>query len=57
MACGWLKDKFGVPWQIVPTCLTELMSGDQESINRCMQALWGMVKLDIAALKTAKAGE
>ena len=56
MACGWLTDRFGVAWQIQPTCLPELMSGDQDGVNRCMQALWGMVKLDIAALKAAKAG-
>ena len=49
--CGWLKDKFGVSWQIVPTVLPELMSGPRAS--KVMQALMQMSKLDIAALKLA----
>ncbi len=52
--CGWLKDKYGLAWQIVPKMFGELMAkGDQERNNRMMQALMGMVKLDIAALKKA----
>ncbi len=52
--CGWLEDKFGVSWQIVPTIFGELMgTGDAEKTNRMMQALMGMVKLDIAGLKRA----
>ncbi|MFC4222486.1 VOC family protein [Lysinibacter cavernae] len=52
--CGWLKDKFGVSWQIVPPILGELMSGpDAERAGRVMQAMLGMKKLDIEALTNA----
>ena len=52
--CGWLKDKFGVSWQIVPDALGELMSGkDTAKSERVMQAMLGMVKLDIKKLKQA----
>jgi predicted 3-demethylubiquinone-9 3-methyltransferase (glyoxalase superfamily) len=55
--CGWLKDRFGVSWQIVPTELNELLQGrDAERSNRVMQALMQMVKLDIEKLKTAYLG-
>ncbi len=52
-ACGWLRDRFGLSWQIVPAVLSELMTGDAETSSRVVQALWGMVKLDIAALRRA----
>lgn len=56
--CGWLKDKFGVTWQIVPTALGELMrQGDAVKSRRMMHALLQMKKLDIAALKEAYNGE
>lgn len=52
--CGWLKDKFGVSWQIVPAILSELMtSKDAAASGRVMAALMQMVKLDIAKLKSA----
>ena len=51
--CGWLRDRFGVSWQIVPEILPELMAGDAKKSNRVMQAWWGMEKLDIEALKQA----
>jgi predicted 3-demethylubiquinone-9 3-methyltransferase (glyoxalase superfamily) len=51
--CGWLKDKFGVSWQIVPDLLDELMSGDPAKSQRVMQALLQMKKLDIKKLKEA----
>lgn len=52
--CGWLKDKFGLSWQIVPTRLAELMkSADTEKSGRVMQALMQMVKIDIAGLQAA----
>lgn len=52
--CGWLKDKFGLSWQIVPTILGELMGGpDPARSQRVMQALLQMSKLDIAGLKRA----
>jgi predicted 3-demethylubiquinone-9 3-methyltransferase (glyoxalase superfamily) len=53
--CGWLKDRFGLSWQIVPSILPELMK-DPESGDRVMKALLQMVKLDVAKLKEA-AGE
>ena len=55
--CGWLKDKFGLSWQIVPAKLGEWMqSGDPARSQRVMQALMPMVKLDIAALQRAYDG-
>ena len=55
--CGWLKDRFGVSWQIVPTALGEMLSDpDRDKANRAMQAMLQMHKLDIAALKQAYEG-
>ncbi len=54
--CGWLKDKFGFSWQIVPTALGKLMS-DPKKANRVMQALLQMKKLDIAKLEAAGEGK
>jgi predicted 3-demethylubiquinone-9 3-methyltransferase (glyoxalase superfamily) len=52
--CGWLTDKFGVSWQIVPTILGDLMSGkDAKKSAKAMQALLQMNKLDFAALQQA----
>lgn len=52
--CGWLQDKYGVSWQIVPTVLGELMSSKEpEQGKRVMAAMLKMVKLDIAKLKVA----
>lgn len=51
--CGWLKDRFGLFWQVVPTDLPRFMSGDAARINRVMQAVLQMKKLDIAALQRA----
>jgi predicted 3-demethylubiquinone-9 3-methyltransferase (glyoxalase superfamily) len=50
--CGWLKDKFGLSWQIVPTILGQLMS-DPEKAPRVMQAFMQMKKFDIEKLKQA----
>lgn len=52
--CGWLKDRFGLSWQIIPTALMELM-GDKnpQKAQKVMQAMLGMKKIDIAALKRA----
>jgi predicted 3-demethylubiquinone-9 3-methyltransferase (glyoxalase superfamily) len=56
-ACGWLKDKFGISWQIVPRQMAEWQrSGSAEQVQRMMQAMMGMVKLDIAALEAAFEG-
>jgi predicted 3-demethylubiquinone-9 3-methyltransferase (glyoxalase superfamily) len=56
--CGWLKDKFGVSWQIVPTIVSELMTDEAPAKrDRVMAAVLKMVKPDIAAMKTAAAGK
>ena len=56
--CGWLKDKYGLSWQVVPTVLDELISDpDQAKAQRAMQAMLGMVKLDIAELRRAFDGQ
>lgn len=55
--CGWLRDKYGLSWQIVPRVLVEMLSDpDAAKINRMMQALMQMVKLDIEKLKEAFSG-
>ena len=54
--CGWLKDKFGLSWQIVPTALTQLLSNpDPAKSERIMKAMLTMKKLDIRALEQAGA--
>ena len=56
--CGWLKDKYGLSWQITPTILPELLQDkDPEKANRVMQAMMKMVKIDIETLKRAAGGE
>lgn len=55
--CGWLKDPFGVSWQIVPTCLGDYMKGPVEAVNRVTQAFLAMKKFDISALEKAYKGE
>jgi predicted 3-demethylubiquinone-9 3-methyltransferase (glyoxalase superfamily) len=55
--CGWLKDRFGVSWQVVPDALVRMEgTGSREQIGRMMQALMGMSKLNVAALEAAFAG-
>jgi predicted 3-demethylubiquinone-9 3-methyltransferase (glyoxalase superfamily) len=52
--CGWLTDKYGLSWQVVPTLVGELMQDkDAEKTKRVMQAIMGMKKLEIAGLKRA----
>jgi predicted 3-demethylubiquinone-9 3-methyltransferase (glyoxalase superfamily) len=54
IACGWLKDRFGLYWQITPIMLPQLLSDpDKTKAGRVMQAMMKMIKLDIAALKDA----
>jgi predicted 3-demethylubiquinone-9 3-methyltransferase (glyoxalase superfamily) len=56
--CGWLNDKYGVSWQIVPAVLDEMMQeGDPEQTERVMTALLQMVKLDSKKLQQAYAGK
>ena len=53
-ACGWLKDKFGVSWQVTPTVLVDMLhDSDQEKSERVMQAMLQMKKIDIKTLKEA----
>jgi len=55
--CGWLKDRFGLSWQVVPDQLTELLSDpDPEKARRTMAAMLKMKKLDLPALERAAAG-
>jgi predicted 3-demethylubiquinone-9 3-methyltransferase (glyoxalase superfamily) len=57
VVCGWLKDKYGLAWQVVPNVMTKLMSDkDPVKVDRVMQAMMKMVKLDIATLKKAYEG-
>jgi predicted 3-demethylubiquinone-9 3-methyltransferase (glyoxalase superfamily) len=53
--CGWLQDRFGLRWQVVPSHLGDLLGGDPEKCDRVMQVVMKMVKLDIAAMKRAAA--
>lgn len=55
--CGWLKDRFGLSWQVVPPILGELLGDpDQERSGRVMKAMLAMTKIDIAGLRSAYAG-
>jgi predicted 3-demethylubiquinone-9 3-methyltransferase (glyoxalase superfamily) len=55
--CGWLKDRYGLSWQVVPTGMEELLADpDPKRAERAMQAMLGMGKLDIAALRSAADG-
>ena len=57
-ACGWLKDRYGLSWQIVPVEFFELMKGKNPAVrNRVMQAMMGMVKFDVEGLKKAAEGK
>jgi predicted 3-demethylubiquinone-9 3-methyltransferase (glyoxalase superfamily) len=56
--CGWLKDKFGLSWQVVPAELPQLLSGDDGArLDRMIGAIMSMKKFDLAALKRAHAGQ
>jgi len=56
--CGWLKDKYGLSWQIVPPVLIELLGDpDGDKASRVMEAMLGMSKIDIAALQAAHDAE
>jgi predicted 3-demethylubiquinone-9 3-methyltransferase (glyoxalase superfamily) len=55
--CGWLKDRYGVSWQVAPAVLGQLLSGDPERAGRVTKAFLQMKKFDIAALEKAAAGK
>ena len=56
--CGWLKDRFGVSWQIVPDQLVDLLaSPDTDAAGRVMEAMMAMTKIDIAELESAARGD
>jgi predicted 3-demethylubiquinone-9 3-methyltransferase (glyoxalase superfamily) len=53
--CGWLKDRFGLSWQVVPAVMDELMKGDPKKAERVMAALMKMSKIDVETLEEAAA--
>lgn len=55
--CGWLKDKYGLSWQIIPNALMDLMSAGGEGSQRVMQAMMQMRKIEIAKLEEAYNGQ
>ena len=56
--CGWLKDKYGVSWQVIPRRLIELTTGaDREAAQRAFEAMLKMVKIDVAEIERAARGE
>jgi len=56
--CGWLKDRFGLSWQIIPTAIGEMLQDkDPEKSGRVMQAMLQMTKIDIAGLRRAYDGQ
>ena len=58
LACGWLKDRFGLHWQVTPILLSQLISDpDKAKAGRVMQAMMKMIKLDIGALEAAAEGK
>jgi predicted 3-demethylubiquinone-9 3-methyltransferase (glyoxalase superfamily) len=57
IACGWVKDRFGLSWQVFPTLLPRLLADpDTAKANRVMKAMMDMVKIDVAAVEKAAAG-
>lgn len=57
VACGWIKDRFGLPWQVTPRRLPELLADpDRARAKRVMEAMVTMVKIDLAALEAAARG-
>ncbi len=58
IACGWLRDKYGLCWQIVPTAFFDMVRDpDQDAVTRVMRAMYTMTKFDLAALEKAYASD
>ncbi|MBI2255229.1 MAG: VOC family protein [Proteobacteria bacterium] len=56
-ACGWVKDKWGLSWQVVPAALEDMLNDpDEARRNRVLQAVWGMIKLDLPTIEAAYRG-
>jgi hypothetical protein len=55
-ACGWCKDRWGVSWQITPRVLTEALAAGGDQAKRAFDAMMGMKKIDVAAIKAARRG-
>ena len=55
--CGWLRDRWGVPWQVFPRRMTEVIAGsDRDAARRVFESMMTMVKIDLAAIERAAAG-
>jgi predicted 3-demethylubiquinone-9 3-methyltransferase (glyoxalase superfamily) len=54
--CGWCKDKWGISWQITPRVLTEALAAGGDEARRAFEAMMGMKKIDVAAIRKARAG-
>jgi predicted 3-demethylubiquinone-9 3-methyltransferase (glyoxalase superfamily) len=54
--CGWCKDRWGISWQITPRVLTEAMAAGGDEAKRAFDAMMGMKKIDVAAIKAARRG-
>jgi predicted 3-demethylubiquinone-9 3-methyltransferase (glyoxalase superfamily) len=54
--CGWLKDRYGLSWQVVPKDMGDFFTGDAESVSRAMEAMFRMRKIDVAAMQAAADG-
>lgn len=58
MACGWLQDRFGIVWQIQPAELDSMLaSEDKDQVLRVFKSVWGMEKIDLAAIRDAYSGD
>jgi predicted 3-demethylubiquinone-9 3-methyltransferase (glyoxalase superfamily) len=55
--CGWIRDRYGLSWQVAPSRIGEWLGGDPAAADRVLQKVMGMVKLDIPTLERAFAGE
>ncbi|TAH74737.1 MAG: VOC family protein, partial [Anaerolineaceae bacterium] len=55
--CGWIKDKYGLSWQIVPSNMDEIFNGTDEEVKRVTEAFLNMKKFDLKILEKARKGE